>query len=195
MKKIVKLLATIIEKFFRVAEPVNKLFARIISLSYLRSKIKNGVIPITTQFDGRTLIVKDTRLIVGEHCRFSKDVFFETGENGTIVLGNNVRINIGSVFVSHVGIDVGNDSLIGEYVSIRDSDHGVKKGRLTRTQPHIGEKISIGNNVWIGRGTVILKGVTIGDGSVVAANSVVTHDVDSNIVVAGIPARKIKDIK
>lgn len=52
--------------------------------------------------------------------------------------------------------------------------------------------IKIGDNVWIGEKSTILKGVTIGNGAVVACNSVVTHDVEANTVVAGNPARMVK---
>ena len=56
------------------------------------------------------------------------------------------------------------------------------------------EPIEIGDNVWIGARAIILKGVTIGAGSVVAAGSVVTKDVGPGELVAGSPARYIKDV-
>lgn len=55
--------------------------------------------------------------------------------------------------------------------------------------------ITIGDNVWVGENAVILGGVTIGDGAVVAANAVVTKDVPSAAIVAGIPAKIIKQSK
>lgn len=54
--------------------------------------------------------------------------------------------------------------------------------------------INIGNDVWIGGNVTILPGVTIGNNVVVAAGAVVTKDVPDNCLVAGIPAKKIKDI-
>ena len=54
--------------------------------------------------------------------------------------------------------------------------------------------ITIGKNVWIGIASTVLPGVTIGDNSIVGANSVVTHDVPPNTIVAGSPARKIGDV-
>ena len=50
----------------------------------------------------------------------------------------------------------------------------------------------IGDNVWIGDKATVLPGVTIGDGAVIAANAVVTKDVPAFTVVAGNPARIIK---
>lgn len=56
------------------------------------------------------------------------------------------------------------------------------------------EPITIGNNVWIGGSATILPGVSIGDNAVVGAGSVVTRDVAPNTVVAGNPAKVIRQI-
>ena len=52
--------------------------------------------------------------------------------------------------------------------------------------------IHIGRNVWVGRNVCIMPGVVLGNNVVVGANSVVTHDVPDNCVVAGAPARIIR---
>jgi acetyltransferase-like isoleucine patch superfamily enzyme len=55
-------------------------------------------------------------------------------------------------------------------------------------------KIKIGNNVFIGINAIILPGVTIGNNVIIGAGSLVNSDIPDNSVVAGIPARIIKDI-
>ena len=55
------------------------------------------------------------------------------------------------------------------------------------------KKVAIGNDVWIGHGAVVMPGVTVGNGVVVGANAVVTRDVASYEIVAGSPARKLRD--
>lgn len=55
-------------------------------------------------------------------------------------------------------------------------------------------QITIGNDVWIGAGAIVLNGITIGDGSVIGAGSVVTKDVAPYTIVAGNPARKLRDV-
>ena len=55
--------------------------------------------------------------------------------------------------------------------------------------------VLIGNNVWVGCRAIILKGVTIGEGAVVAAGAVVTKDVPPFTLVAGNPARVIREVK
>ena len=68
-------------------------------------------------------------------------------------------------------------------------DAAGRRERLAISKP-----ITVGDDVWIGGNCVITGGVTIGSNVVVAAGAVVTKDVPSNCVVAGVPARKIKDL-
>lgn len=54
--------------------------------------------------------------------------------------------------------------------------------------------ITVGNSVWFGAGVIVLGGVTIGDNTVIAAGSVVTKDIPSNVIAAGVPCRVIREI-
>ena len=54
--------------------------------------------------------------------------------------------------------------------------------------------VHLGNNVWLGAGVIVLPGVTIGDNSIIAAGSVVTHNVAPNVIVAGTPAKVLRQI-
>jgi acetyltransferase-like isoleucine patch superfamily enzyme len=54
--------------------------------------------------------------------------------------------------------------------------------------------VRIGAHAWIGLGSIVMKGVTVGDGAVVAAGSVVTSDVPARAIVAGNPARQVRDL-
>ncbi len=88
---------------------------------------------------------------------------------------------------------------LGDHVSatavrFETHDGGVWVMRNESPEIDIVKPIAIGNNVFIGYGSVILPGVTVGDNSVIGAGSVVTKDVPSNTVVAGIPAKPIKNI-
>lgn len=148
--------------------------------------------PVSTQFDGPVTVSGTGNLRLGEQCRLGRDVHFDTADAGQITLGNRVRINAGGTIVATRSISIGDDTLVGEYVSIRDADHGTAIGASPiRSQPLVEAGISIGRDAWIGRGCCILKGVSIADGAVVGANSVVTCDVPPNSIYAGAPAKQI----
>ena len=133
------------------------------------------------------------RVTLGGYGNLYDQVLFETIDGGSIVIGDFFRINRGSLLSAHAGIMIGNGCLIGEYVSIRDNNHVFDDPTVA-----IGEQgfrarpISIADDVWIGRGAVVLPGVSIGRGAVIAANSVVTKDVPSLEIWAGIPAKLLR---
>lgn len=82
------------------------------------------------------------------------------------------------------GIIIGDNVVVGENVTIL---HRVTIAEGFKDKPTV-----IGNNVFIGTGAVIRSGMIIGDNVKIGANAVVTHDVPSNCVIAGVPARIIK---
>ena len=86
-------------------------------------------------------------------------------------------------------IEIGEGATIGRDVVIRSYDgHTILEEGYNISLP-----IKIGNHVWIGQGATILKGVTIGDGSIVASGAIVTKDVPPHSIVAGVPAKVIKE--
>ncbi len=107
--------------------------------------------------------------------------------NRNISFGRNLTIECKN------SIDIGQDTIIAENVSIRDTDHKFSDTAVPiRSQGCTVSPVRIGNDVWIGFGVVITKGVTIGDGCVIGANSVVTRDIPPYSVAVGVPARVIK---
>lgn len=111
-----------------------------------------------------------------------------------VTIGDNIIINRNVMITARSKITIGNDVLIGSNVVINDSNHVFKDRSVPITkQGHTAEPIVIEDDVWIASDAVILKGVHIGKGAVIAAGSVVTKDVEPYTVVAGVPARKIKN--
>ena len=91
-------------------------------------------------------------------------------------------------------IEIGDGCLFGDNVLITDNYHGNNSKEQMSIMPieralFSKGPVKIGNNVWVGRNVCIMPGVTIGDGAVIGANSVVTKDVESGSVVAGVPAK------
>ncbi|HOT35394.1 MAG TPA: DapH/DapD/GlmU-related protein [Candidatus Latescibacteria bacterium] len=89
------------------------------------------------------------------------------------------------------GIYIGDNTNIGPGVGLISANHDPTDN--TRHLP--GPPIRIGRDCWIGMNAVILPGVTLGDGVVVGAGAVVTHDFPDRVVIAGNPARVIREIR
>jgi acetyltransferase-like isoleucine patch superfamily enzyme len=130
------------------------------------------------------------RIETGRNLFLYRELYFETQEEGSISIGDNVVISRGAHLVSFASIRIGAGSLIGEYTSVRDANHRLGRGAV-RDSGHTASRIEIGRNVWIGRGVTVLGGVSIGDDAVVGANAVVTRDVAPGAIVAGVPARPL----
>ena len=83
-------------------------------------------------------------------------------------------------------------------MQIQDHDgHPIDATRRRRNEPppaHEVKAVTIGDDVWIGSGAMILKGVSIGDRAIVGARAVVTKDVPADAIVAGNPARIVRDL-
>lgn len=192
MVSCISLLSDAVGHAIRRVTQVTQPMVRFWRLASLKSRIA-GVVPASTQFDGPVRTSGCVRLHLGDHCRIGRDVFFETPCEGAITIGANTRINAGSVIVAYCDMQIGDNCLIGEYVSIRDANHGTSPGLPMKSQPHTVAPIRIGDDVWVGRGSVILKGVSIGDGAVIGANSVVVRDCPPREIHAGAPACRLKD--
>ena len=140
------------------------------------------------------------QLQIGERCILEEDLFFkfdgiwQKGPN--IIIGNDVFIGKACEFNITKRIIIGNDTLIASGCKFIDHNHGYSEGDVKyRKQPLSSSKIVVGSNVWIGVNTVILPGVIISDNAIVGAGSVVTKSIPSNETWAGVPARKIREIK
>lgn len=112
-------------------------------------------------------------------------------QSGHVVVGKNVHIGDGVIITCRESIHIGTDSLIAEYVVIRDQDHETHSRPIRlagfRTSP-----IRIGRDVWIGSKASILRGVNVGDGAVVGAHALVRLDVPAGHLAVGVPARVTK---
>ncbi|MCH1547142.1 MAG: acyltransferase [Flavobacteriaceae bacterium] len=116
---------------------------------------------------------------------------------GEIIIKKNVGIS-NSTLVSSARITIGENTIIGGSCKIWDTDfHSINyTDRLSKPEKNIkSEPIIIGKNCFIGANSIILKGVEVGDNAVVAAGSIVTKDVIKNTIVAGSPAKFIKNIE
>jgi acetyltransferase-like isoleucine patch superfamily enzyme len=113
---------------------------------------------------------------------------------GSIRIGSNVGINPYCIIYGHGGVEIGNDVLIAARVTLVSAEHVFERRDLPiRSQGITAKGIRIEDDVWIGAQAVVLDGVSIGRGAVVGAGSVVTRSVSPYQVVAGSPARVVRD--
>ena len=113
--------------------------------------------------------------------------------------GYNVRIgsrsfaNYGCIFLDVRDIVIGDEVLIGPSVQLLTATHPLDAAQR-RGWWESGRPISIGDGAWLGAGALVLPGVQIGAEAVVGAGAVVTRDVGPRTVVAGNPARVIRQL-
>lgn len=123
-------------------------------------------------------------------------------KGGIVETGNHTYLN-GGIIECSSHISIGDECAIADGVRIMDNswhnycatEEGVESDTSV-TDKMSGEcarPVKIGNHVWIATNAVILPGVTIGDGAVVAAGAVVTKSVPERCMVAGVPAKVIRN--
>jgi acetyltransferase-like isoleucine patch superfamily enzyme len=132
---------------------------------------------------------RDTRLVLGAGVRLFENVrFFLDGDGATIEIGRDTYLNRRVEIMCRERVTIGEDCAIAWDVSIMDTNYHWLSGGSEEGP------VEIGDRVWIGARATILPGVTIGQGAVVAAGAVVKHDVPAGTLVAGVPARPIREV-
>ncbi len=137
----------------------------------------------------------NNHILIGERNYFDGADLYIEDDNCAIRFGNHNRI-FGKTHVAAIegcSISFGDGCLFSDKVVFRTGDsHSIfNVGDGVRINPS--KSISVGNCVWFGNTTTILKGVTIGDDSVIGTGAIVTKDVPNNVIVAGNPARIVKE--
>ena len=138
----------------------------------------------------------ETRIMLNENAKFTINGKFNIGAGTDIRVFKDAELSLGSGYFNGYSqiicakkISIGDDVAIARDVIIRDTDaHSILDGKHEKIKP-----VKIGNHVWIGTRAIIMKGVTIGDNAIIAAGAVVTKDVPNNCIVAGVPAKIIRE--
>jgi len=115
-------------------------------------------------------------------------------EYGTRVsIGDRTFLNYDCLMLDVAPVTIGAACQIATRVQFLTATHPVDP-EPRRIGWESGEPIVLGDNVWLGGGVTVCPGVTIGDDTVVGAGAVVTRDLPSGVVVAGVPARVVREI-
>ncbi len=113
--------------------------------------------------------------------------------SGNVLLGNRVRVGIGSVIIGPV--TMGNGSGLGQHVFVSGFNHGYKDGsKNSSIQPLDIKPVIIEDEVHIGANSVVTAGVTIGKRSQIGAGSVVTKSIPPFSIAVGNPCKVIKTL-
>lgn len=140
---------------------------------------------------------KDGEIDAGDFVSIGKNSII-AAKGCAIELSSGVNIGSNCRVASQTGITIGESTLIAAYAYIGPGNHQLPDDE--NDAPLISKEmeqrggVKIGKNVWIGARATILDGVTIGDGAIVGAHSLVREDVPENTIVAGVPARVIREI-
>ncbi len=137
------------------------------------------------------------KVSLGPNCSLEHGIYLNAAgpysEGVSIQLGAGCFIGNGCEFnISH-RLTIGENALIAAGARFIDHNHGIALGAPIKGQPETSAPITVGPDVWIGANALILQGVSIGEGAVVAAGSVVTRSVPAFTIVAGAPARPVRD--
>ncbi len=135
-------------------------------------------------------IWKGRSLAVGRNVIIRGNVTIRHPEK--IIVGDNTSINEYCHIWGGGGVSIGRNTLIAAHVVITSQTHDSNATMFNKTK--IEAPVIVGDNVWIGSGAIILPGITIGNNTIIGAGSVVTRNIPSNVVAAGIPAKVIRQI-
>ncbi|MDT0117737.1 DapH/DapD/GlmU-related protein [Microbacterium sp. PRF11] len=135
---------------------------------------------------GRITVIGARAVIYG----FEARAHIRSDDGAILMIGDRLMMNSGSSIHAALEVRIGHGLKLGPFASIADTDsHETNPGNGVKSHPTI-----IGNEVWVCRGAIILPGVRVGDGAVIAAGAVVTSHVPPFTVVAGNPARVVKQL-
>lgn len=135
-------------------------------------------------FEGNIYFERDySKVFIGENTFIGKSNIVSAE---SVIFGNDILVAWGCYFVDHNSHSIYFNERAND---VRNWYNGIKDWSTVERKP-----IVIKDKAWIGFNSIILKGVTIGEGAIVAAGSIVTKDVPDWCIVAGNPAKVIKEI-
>jgi len=189
--------------------------AMLTRLVYSGKRVKIGK-NFTTDSVPRIIVDENSELIIGDNVEFRRNIEIRVHGTAKVEIGNNVRIDrgvrllaanaakieiqtgvrIGLYTVLNGGdsITVGKKSLISGFVYLQTSMHGyADKTKTVQDQGYDHAPVVLEEDTWLGTHVVVMPSVVIRKGAVVGSNAVVTKDVEPFQIVAGIPAKTLKE--
>lgn len=220
---LVAIISSIKDSEYKVDKEVSSWYLLSLSIQRFVMLIRGGIIFKTFNlvFIGSNVTIKEKSkirfqkgLTIQKDCyidalsrmglKFGKNVSFArgcaiecTGSLSHVGYGLSVGDNVGfstNCFLGCAGgIEVGDDTIIGNYVTFHSENHNYDDPKVPiRFQGVTHKGIKVGKNCWIGAKATILDGVTIEDGCIIAAGALVQKGTyEANCIYGGVPAKKI----
>ena len=131
---------------------------------------------------------------IGDRVRIDNDTYVRCHTGGSVTIGMDTHIHRGcEIIAGVVPIEIGRGVQIAARCAVYSYDHGMDPNEPIASQPlQTKGPIIIEDEAWLGYGVIVLSGVRIGAGAVVGAGALVTRDVPSGAIAAGVPARVVK---
>lgn len=141
--------------------------------------------------DKRQELIKQLFKSVGEDTTIEAPIYVDYGSN--ISIGDNFYANTNCIFLDVAPINIGNNVMFGPRVNLFTASHPLDS-QVRQRKLELGKAINIGDGCWLGGNVTVNPGITIANDSIVASGSVVTKDVPANVIVAGNPARILREL-
>lgn len=193
---------------------VNRFFMLTRGIVFLRKKVflgssckilnkKNFEFGRSVTIDKNTVLdgYAKNKIILGDGVKIGAYSFLTTTSHLSkygigLKMGNNSAIGDYTHFGASGGIEIGNDVIMGSYISFHSENHNFSDNKkLIREQGVTSKGIKLGNNIWVGAKVTFLDGSQIGNNCVVAAGAVVNAVFPDNVVIGGVPAKILKKIE
>lgn len=139
-------------------------------------------------------------IIIGDYCAIGMNSIIRTGNlssfDGYFIMGQNSSCNANCFLGATGGLQIGKNVLMGPNITILTETHNYDAPDiLIKEQGGAKAPVVIEDNVWMGANTVILGGTTVMKGAIIGAGSIVTKNVRELEVVAGNPAKPLRNRK
>lgn len=139
----------------------------------------------------REKLIKALFCKTGRKFNIEPPFFCDFGTN--VEIGENFFANYGCIILDGAKVKIGDNCLLGPNVGIYSASHPTDQTTRIKNLG-LAYPVTIGNNCWLGGGVVVCPGVTLGNNVVVGAGSVVTKNFGDNVVIAGNPAKVIRNL-